>query len=107
MIYLASPYSHPYERIRRERYRIVLRHTALLMQKGLVVFSPIVYGHQFAEQGLAGTCHKSWLDFNEHMLLASSELRVLQMNGWRASAGIEHEIKFAEENGIEVTYEAI
>lgn len=103
MIYIANPYSHPEAAVRQERYLRVLNYCGRRMMMGETVFSPIVYGHPFALLGLAGIAHTDWISFNERMMLASSELRVLYMPGWQQSKGIKHEVDFANRHGIPVT----
>lgn len=104
MIYLASPYSHPDRVIRNQRFLCALNYSNRCLKRGESIFSPIVYGHVFAEFGLAKTDHLSWLSFNETMLGLASEIRVLTLPGWKDSLGIEHELAFAEARGIPVTY---
>lgn len=107
MIYLATPYSHPNEEVRALRFLQAYHYCCKAMQKGEVIFSPIVYGHRFADLGDAQTDHVWWQDFNESILIAVRELRVLKLEGWDQSLGIQHELDFADRNGIEVTYESL
>jgi len=104
MIYVASPYSHPDAAVRHVRYERTLYYCAEQMRKGLVVFSPIVYGHQFALLGLSQTDHVWWQDFNERMLLSAESIHIFMIAGWKESEGIAHEIDFAQRHGIEVKY---
>jgi len=104
MIYLASPYSHPDAVVRNLRYERVLFHCAEQMRAGKVIFSPIVYGHQFALLGLAQTDHVWWKEFNERMMAGSEALHVLMLEGWHESNGVSHEINFAHEIGLEVKF---
>lgn len=106
MIYLASPYSHKNPAIRNARYHAAFAYATYAMSKGEVIFSPIVYGHEFAINGYAQTDHLWWQRFNERILLAATELRVLQLIGWDDSLGVTHEIEFAERHLIPITYEA-
>ena len=104
MIYIASPYSHPDESVRVERYRAVHKFTARLMTRGLICFSPIVYGHEFtSRQNLPGD-HDWWMDFNEHMLSASERVYIYQLAGWEESLGVAHEIKWAKTAGRPIHY---
>lgn len=104
MIYIASPYSHPNPSVLNLRYKLVFKYTRLCMAKGEVVFSPIVYGHQFVESNPALVPHYAWQDFNEHMLLCASRLRILKMAGWAESVGVAAERLFAERNNIPIDY---
>lgn len=101
MIYIASPYSSPVERVRQERFYRVRSYAILLLQKGQIAFSPIVYGHQFTMMGFPGD-HLAWLDFNEHMLLTATEMHLLMLPGWEGSSGVKHELDFCDKHGINV-----
>lgn len=102
MIYLASPYTHERADIRNLRYRQTLIYTQHCMTKGEIIFSPIVYGHPFVEFGESAIYHAYWQTFNEEILLACSELRVLKLEGWLTSRGVRAEVDYAERMGIEV-----
>lgn len=104
MIYLASPYSHPEPLTRYERYILTLAYTHACLRRGEVIFSPIVYGHQFAEMGLAQTDFQHWRSFNEAMLLKSGAVRVLKLDGWEQSEGVKAEMIFARKHGIPVSF---
>lgn len=104
MIYIASPYTHKDEQIRNLRYKQVHRYTRLCMFRGEIVFSPIVYGHEFALIDQRAITHDYWLRFNEHMLLTAHQLRVLQLPGWDRSVGVQAEIAFADHNNIPVVF---
>ena len=104
MIYVASPYSHPDAVVRNIRYERVLYYCAELMKKGEVAFSPIVYGHQFALLGQAQTDHIWWKKFNEYMLRSSKEMHVFMLAGWKESAGVNHEIDYADKLNLEVKF---
>lgn len=45
IIYLASPYSHPIDDIREQRFKDIAKISAELNSEGVIAFSPIVYGH--------------------------------------------------------------
>lgn len=105
MIYLASPYSHHDALVRHERYILTLAYTHVCLRRGEIVFSPIVYGHQFAEMGLAGTDFRFWQSFNDSMVLRSTAVRVLKIAGWDQSVGVEHEMLLAKTHEIPITFE--
>lgn len=103
MIYLASPYTHERADIRALRYRQALYYCRFAMEKGETIFSPVVYGHPFVAFGLEAIPYEYWQPFNEHMILASCELRILKSAGWQTSRGIRAEVDLAERHGIKVT----
>lgn len=102
MIYLASPYTHELESIREQRYRQALLYAQHCMSLGELIFSPIVYGHPFVEFGESAIRFTYWQSFNEEILLACHEMRILKLEGWQTSRGIRAEIDFAERLGIDV-----
>jgi hypothetical protein len=104
LIYLASPYTHPDPEVREARYKAARRYTGFAMKCGENIFSPVVYGHQFIHLGDKVIPHYFWQDLNTDLILASREVRVLQLAGWENSRGIQHEVDLAEDNFIPVRY---
>lgn len=51
LIYLASPYNHPDEKVRIERFKEIVKISARLMKRGWIVYSPIVHNHPIAALG--------------------------------------------------------
>jgi nucleoside 2-deoxyribosyltransferase len=103
--YLASPYSHPDPAVRQERYRAACRATAALVRAGHAVFSPIVHSHPLADYGLP-TDWNAWEHFDRRFLDQCDEVLVLMLDGWRDSAGVQAEIRIAQEMGKSVRYVA-
>lgn len=105
MIYLASPYTHPDPFIREERY---LRACKVLAEQYLAkkrwAYSPIVHCHELAKIVQLPREASFWGDYNHHMLTYSSALHVLRIDGWMESAGVEQEIKWADELGKPVEF---
>jgi hypothetical protein len=104
MIYLASPYSHEKAWVREFRYKKTYEFTRYCTMKGELIFSPVVYGHQFVEKDKAVISYSFWQPFNEHMILACSEMRVLCLMGWKESKGVRAELAFAEAHGMPITF---
>ena len=105
MIYIASPYTSDYPMIRNARFISAKNYTMFCMNKGETVFSPIVYGHAFmdlAEDEKTFMQFTSWVDFNEHMLIHSDEMRILTLQGWEESAGIAYEKELCLAHGIPI-----
>jgi len=103
MIYLASPYSHPHDEIREQRYRQVCRAAAALMRNGELVFAPVAHGHALVEFGLP-TDWSYWERHCRRQIGQCDELVVLQLAGWEASVGVRAEIRIAGELGKPVRY---
>lgn len=103
MIYIASPYTHDDEVVRRVRFARVQNYARKCMAKGELVFSPIVYGHGFVDGANTDLIPFTfWQPFNEEMILRCDVLRVLKLPGWKASIGVAAEMAYAESNGIEI-----
>ena len=105
MIYLASPYSHPYAAVREARYRAACEKAAAMMRDGLRVYSPIVHSHPLAVLGLPGDWD-FWAEHNTAMLERSSSVCVLTLPGWEESRGIAAEVEIARALHLPVRYEA-
>jgi hypothetical protein len=90
-----------------ERYRTVTKVAAHLIEKDLVVFSPITMTHPI-DKILAtdGTTLGSdyWLRFDDLFMRACSKMVVLMIDGWKESKGIQREISAFESMGKEVEY---
>ncbi|KKM91186.1 hypothetical protein LCGC14_1231030 [marine sediment metagenome] len=103
-IYLASPYSDPDAAVRQGRYEAVFAATRRLMAEGLIVFSPIVYSHQFALLDGPGDW-ESWREFDTHMLREMQQLSIYTIPGWEDSVGVWAERTFAQKFAMAVRYE--
>ena len=104
MIYLASPYSDEDFSVMEYRFKEVAGLTAHYLQKGLIVYSPIVHGHQLA---IDYSLPKGYVFWQKHclgMVDAASELYVYQLDGWEESIGLADEIARAHYRGIPVKY---
>ena len=102
MIYLASPYSHPDPEVREERFRAACRATVDLVERGMVVFSPIVQGHPLTQYGLRGDW-EFWAKFSEEVMSHCDELCVLVIDGWIESIGLTAELEIAKRLGIKTS----
>jgi len=97
IIYLASPYSHEFKHERELRFRAVRICALKLMMKGLDVFSPIAYGHQFSLTFDLPYDAKTWARLNTRFLVASSALYILDVPGWVSSLGVTEETRLARQ----------
>lgn len=97
-VYLASPYSRLNH---EEAYKRALFVTKNLIRKEVVVFSPIVYGHQMRE---VGDDWWFWKEFNKTWLDWADVLAVYCLDGWSQSVGVTAEIKYAENINKKVLY---
>jgi len=86
------------------RFHAARNYAHYCMQKGETIISPIAYGHQFATNYGARIDWKFWWALSERLILSSTELRILTLDGWQRSFGIAQERKLAENHGIPVTF---
>ncbi len=104
LIYLASPYSDPLASTQELRFEQACSATARLMERGWMVFSPIVHCHPLAARHHLPTDAAYWEKYNRTMLSHSDELWVLHLTGWRESVGVAGEILMAEEMHLPVRH---
>lgn len=104
LIYLASPYSHPDEKVREERFKKAAKVTGLLMCQGLLVFSPIVHSHPIALENKLPTHFDFWQKYDYAILTCCCSIYVLQIPGWESSIGILREVEMAKTLGLKVRY---
>lgn len=104
MIYLASPFSHESSFIRRKRVEDVCKAAAHLMNRGVMVFSPIAHSAVIAEFGNLPDGWGFWEKFDTEMLTVCSRVTVLTLDGWRESVGVTAEIALAKGLGKPVDY---
>ena len=100
LVYLACPYSH-LGLLRRElRFATANRVAAILMARGLLIFSPISHSHPIARAGDLPTDWAYWERYNRAILGCCSGLLVLAIDGWRESVGVQAELQIAREQGL-------
>ena len=105
LVYIASPYSNPDDRVRHENYLIVTKIAADLVSRGHVAISPITYGHMLLEHASMPTDWEFWENFCITLLRKCEKMIVCNsMVGWNNSRGVAAEIEFAKQNGIEIEY---
>jgi hypothetical protein len=103
MIYLASPYSHPDQSVREQRFFAACDAATALMGAGHIVYSPVVHGHPLVQSGLPG----DWSFWERHArwhLERCDEVVVLMLDAWDQSNGVLAEIEIAGELGKVVWY---
>ncbi|MCK5015683.1 MAG: DUF1937 family protein [Candidatus Peribacteraceae bacterium] len=99
MIYLASPYTHEYPKIMQMRYDFVLDITAYLIQKGYVIFSPIVHCHVIALRHGLPKDYEFWKKYNESAISSCYGFAITAIDGWEQSKGVRNEYNFAVAEG--------
>lgn len=102
--YIASPYSHEDAAIREERFNNVSKFTAMLVKSGVIAYSPIAHSHPLAVKYNIRGDFGFWAHQNYGMLSKASNMIVLCLDGWKDSKGVQAEIAFAEQCGIDIEY---
>lgn len=94
IVYLATPYSKYPKGIERA-FTKAARITGRLIAEGVNVFSPIAHTHSVAQYAdLDPLDHKIWLPYDEAIMNRMDALVVCMMEGWEASYGLKHEIRY-------------
>lgn len=102
--YLATPYSK-YEGGLEAAFIMAAKQTALLMQAGIPVFSPIAHTHPIAiHGGIDPLDYTVWQPVDQPMMDAATGLIVVCAPGWRESKGVAYEIEDFKLAGKPVFY---
>ena len=105
MIYLATPYWHDDEKIRRQRAHAAIYITRAFIRRGVAMFSPIAHSYALLEEfGPLPLTNAQWADQCLGYLERSSYMLVAQIDGWQQSKGVEKEVLYCNSRGIPVTY---
>jgi hypothetical protein len=104
IVYLAAPYSHPYQSVKNQRFLIINQVAAQLMREGNIVFSPISHSHQIAVDHSLPTDWEYWQRSCEAFVSVSKKVVVIKLEGWETSVGVTAEINLAKELNIPVEY---
>lgn len=97
-VYLASPLAAPSRRIRKVRFQQTVEATGRLIEKGFVVFSPIVHNFTVSLKSKMRMEFEDWRKYDFTMIDASRELWVLNIDGWSESVGVAEELNHAHWN---------
>lgn len=95
-IYLGSPYTHPDPEVRQKRYLEAAKAVVHMLSLDYTVYSPIVHFHYLAMEFNLPKDYPFWKRQNGNMLRKAKVLYVLQLDGWKDSAGLTEEIRIAE-----------
>jgi hypothetical protein len=96
-IYLASPYTATDKFTQAARFRAASQACASLMERGEIVFSPVVYGHALEQRVGKTFPYAYWIRWSKVMLSGANRVYVLTLPGWQESAGLATEIQLAIE----------
>lgn len=111
LVYLASPYSHPSQHVREQRFEKVSKIAAEILLDGyLLPFSPIAHSHPMAVHGcppisaVFATDWKAWQELDLAFIDRCDAIVVVQLDGWEQSVGVTAEIDYARSKGMPVIY---
>ncbi|WP_073669423.1 DUF1937 family protein [Pseudomonas aeruginosa] len=106
-IFLACPYSHADAEVVEQRFRACNEVAATIVRGGHVVFSQVSMSHPInlclAELDRAAI-GRLWAPVDAFYMDHLEELIVLDLPGWRDSAGIRREMEFFEAGGQRVSF---
>lgn len=97
LIYLASPYNDEDPALRQYRYNEACRACVWLMNRGVMVYSPIVHMHPLATNYDLPKGWNFWQRADTCTLARCDEMLILTIDGWDTSRGIKAERAFALE----------
>lgn len=101
MIYICCPYWNDQEDIRNYRRKKAIDYSTVLVKKGYLTYSPLIYTERFAKDK---TKEGYWIKHGIEMVKACNEIRVLCLDGWKESKGVQGEIKQAKDLGLKIKY---
>ena len=104
IFYLASPYTHADEKVKKQRAQAVTKAAVDLLKLGVFTFAPIAYNEPWERHELPGDWG-FWCNFDKAFVeRCDGGLIVLQLDGWDKSVGVTAESEFAKELGHNVYY---
>jgi hypothetical protein len=113
LIYLASPYSNdaPLDHTQRAsaekrlaRFNVVTEVARQLVEKKVVVYSPLTMTHPIDVRMNHDPGSDFWVVFDETFMQYCTGVYVLKIPGWEASSGVQREIKYFTDRGISPTF---
>jgi nucleoside 2-deoxyribosyltransferase len=110
LIYLASPYSSYDKEVVSRRVDEVSKATATLIERGHLIFSPIVHSHPIAHLVSFDPLNHApdkltgWMAYDFAMIDNAAEVWVLQIDGWEQSNGVQAEVGYAMRIGKPVKF---
>jgi hypothetical protein len=101
LTYLAAPYSHDNAQVIEERIDQLCKVDAILMQRGIFTFSPLLK-HFVRKYGNLPGDWEYWKNYCKASLPRCSQMYIVAIPGWQISTGVTEEMKLAELLGIPV-----
>lgn len=104
MIYLISPYTHDSIHVMDYRYRMACKACSVLVDRKIVIYSPIVHWHLIAEARELPRGHEFWMFHDHEMISLSTAVILLKLKGWEDSDGVKRDVEEAEKLGKPIIY---
>ncbi|HEY1066543.1 MAG TPA: DUF1937 family protein, partial [Pirellulales bacterium] len=109
LVYLASPYSHPSQDVRQQRFERVSQIAAqILLDDYVLPFSPIAHSHPIAVYGqmleAMTNAWAAWQELDIAFIDRCDAIVVVQLDGWDKSVGVAAEIDYARSRSMAVIY---
>jgi len=100
--YLATPYDK-FPPNRLAAYNAAITQASILVESGVVVYSPIIHNHPIGLQ-IGRQLSNFWLEFDRSFMESCHGLIVCKLATWEKSKGISFEINWFSDNSIPVVY---
>ncbi len=100
--YLACPFAHPEEEVKKMRIEAATRAAFELFSQGISVFSPLTHNAPLVEMGIGTGWEGKWEGFDLGMVARAQRLYILTLPGWEQSKGVQAEIAFAKKQSIPI-----
>lgn len=102
MIYLASAHSHFDRAVMAERHESLCYATALLLQRGHCIYSPIVHCYPLAQRFNLRHDFEFWQHYNRAMIDKADEFWVYDdpQGAWEKSIGVTAELEYARQREL-------
>lgn len=103
-LYLACPYSSPNKELMDLRFQIVSYIAGKLIEVDHLVFSPISHSHPINVQYPLGHTWEIWEKHDLTFLRYSHTFAIVCLDGWTKSVGVNAELDYAKDNGLQIKY---
>jgi len=113
LIYLAGPYSNDApanpksdagESKRLARFNAITEVAKALIENEELLYSPLTMTHPIDIRMKSKPESAFWVEYDEAFMEHCSEIRVLKLPGYDQSSGVNREIEFFKQRGIDATY---
>lgn len=103
LAYIAAPYSAKSPEVMQRRANEVMAFSAWLWREGICYpLSPVSMWHEAATRCGLPTDATSWTACNFAYFTACEVMYLLKLDGWQESVGVEMELKWARDRGMDV-----